>query len=183
MNSKPRGTWILRAADQMVLSGVHPLGAEVNGAANESEGHAASIIVIEGVPLKPFLLIALAALAGKTGPFQVNGVVKAVTVVSAKHVAPYFVATLHSHVTNWSSPSHDCLLKFWGPYSFVPLIAAGHANWNQVKQGIFILYGCIFIARNIRASRVPYLSDYLYHFESIKFPLNYRPPEHAATVV
>jgi hypothetical protein len=95
------------SSDQIVFSGT---GADVKGTANESEGHAASVIVVEGVPFEHFLLVALATLARKTGPFLANGVVEAFTVISAKHVAPYFLATLHGHVSHRFSAFHDSLL-------------------------------------------------------------------------
>jgi hypothetical protein len=95
------------SSDQIILSGT---GAEVKGAANESEGHATSVIVTEGVPFKHFLLVALAPLARKTGPSLADGEVEAFTVISTKHVAPYFLATLHGHVADRFSPFHDFLL-------------------------------------------------------------------------
>jgi hypothetical protein len=95
------------SSDQIILSGT---GAEVKGAANESEGHATSVIVTEGVPFKHFLLVALAPLARKTGPSLADGEIEAFTVISTKHVAPYFLATFHGHVAHRFSPFHDCLL-------------------------------------------------------------------------
>jgi hypothetical protein len=80
---------------------------KIDGAAHESQGHAAGVIVTESVTLKAFLFVAFAVLAGKPRPFLANGVVKALTIVAAEHVSPYLVATFHSHVAFRFSPSHD----------------------------------------------------------------------------
>src|SRR5208283_1630936 len=101
---------------------------KLNGAAHVSQGHAAGVVVTESVPLKPFLFVALAVLAGKPRPFVANGVVETLTIVAAEHVSPYLVATFHSHVSLRFSSFHDCLLKFLGPYSLVPSIAARTLN-------------------------------------------------------
>jgi len=90
---------------------VHFLG-NLNGAAHESQGDAAGVILTESVPLKPFVFVALAALAGKPWPFITNGVVETFTIVSAEHVSSHLVATFHSHVAFRFSTSHDSLLKF-----------------------------------------------------------------------
>jgi len=93
--------------DQIIFSGA---GTEVKDTAIESEGHAARVIVTENVPFEHVLLVAFAILARKTGPSFANGVVEAVTVLSTKHVAPYFFGILHSHVAYRFSLFHDCLL-------------------------------------------------------------------------
>jgi hypothetical protein len=109
------------------VSAVHFVD-KLNGAAHESQGDAAGVIIVESVPFEPFLFVALAALAGKPRPSLANGVVKTLTIVAAKHVSLYLVATLHSHVALRFSHSHDRLLKFFRTMSTVPSIAARTLN-------------------------------------------------------
>jgi hypothetical protein len=101
---------------------------KIDGAAYESQGHAAGVIVAKSVPLKAFLFVASALLAGKPRPFLANGVVKALTIVAAEHFSPYLVATFHSHVAFWFSPIHDRLLKLLGPCLLVPKIVPRTLN-------------------------------------------------------
>jgi hypothetical protein len=96
---------------------------KLDGAAHESKGHTAGVILAESVPFELLLFIALATLAGKSRPFLADGEIKAIPVVATEHVAPYLVATFHSYVTFWFSPCHDRLLKFRDPV-FQFLIAA-----------------------------------------------------------
>jgi hypothetical protein len=88
-------------------------GHGIQGAAYESEGHAACMIITEGFPNELFGLIAFAVPARKTRPPILNGQIKAFSVMSAEHVTPNLVATFHGHVAHRSLTSHDFLLGFW----------------------------------------------------------------------